>query len=418
MAKKIKIGIIGLGYVGFPLANEFAKKFEVKGFDLSKQRINQLKNNHDSTGEIDNINGSIFLTHNYKDLSDCNYFIVTVPTPVDKSNRPDVSHLQKASADIGEMLKKGDTVIYESTVYPGATEEVCIPILEQKSNYQLNKDFYVGYSPERINPGDKKHRLPDIKKVVSGSNDISCNDIYELYSNIIKAGVHKASSIKVAEASKVIENTQRDINIALMNELAIIFDKLNIDTKEVLDAASTKWNFLPFKPGLVGGHCIGVDPYYLSYKAEIEGYFPEMVLAGRRINNNMSNFVASKFIKLMIDKSIGINKSDVLIMGLTFKENCPDIRNSKVFDLIKDLEKLNINISVYDPNVDQNLKEVEHIKFVSSLESDIYDGLIIAVAHNEFIELGGEKIKSFMKKNSVILDITSSFNKDFFDKRI
>jgi UDP-N-acetyl-D-glucosamine/UDP-N-acetyl-D-galactosamine dehydrogenase len=420
MKKSIKIGVIGLGYVGFPLAHEFSNKFQVKGYDLSVTRVKELQNNIDITGEIDlsNVNQSLSFTNNYKDLSGCNYFIVTVPTPVDESNKPDLTYLEKASNDIAKVIKQGDTVIYESTVYPGATEEVCIPILESISSMKLNKDFFVGYSPERINPGDKEHKLQNIKKVVSGSNEDSCEDIYNLYSSIITAGVHKASSIKVAEASKVIENTQRDINIALMNELAIIFDKLDIDTKEVLDAASTKWNFLPFKPGLVGGHCIGVDPYYLSYKAELEGYWPEIVLAGRRINNNMASFIVSRLIETMIDKSINIKNSQVLVMGLTFKENCPDIRNSKVFDVIYELERLNIKVDVYDPNVDTKHLEVKHINFVSDPKINTYDGLILAVKHKQFIDKGKKNIQSYMKKKSAIFDVTSSFNKDFSDKRL
>jgi UDP-N-acetyl-D-galactosamine dehydrogenase len=352
-------------------------------------------------------------------MADCNIFIVTVPTPVDESNRPDMKFLKMASDDIGSYLKKDDIVIFESTVYPGATEEVCVPVLEQKSQLKFNSEFFVGYSPERINPGDKEHRLPTIKKVVSGSNDKTLEIIYHLYSQIITAGVFKASSIKVAEAAKVIENTQRDINIALMNELALIFDVLKIDTSDVLAAASTKWNFLPFKPGLVGGHCIGVDPYYLSFKAEQEGYWPEIVLAGRRLNNKMAEFVASKLVKNMIKKSIKINNANVLVMGLTFKENCPDIRNSKVFDVISELKSYNINVDVFDPNVDSSLHELDDINLVEDPLNNHYDGLIFCVKHKEFIsDENINKFTTYCKKNSAIYDVTSSLPILEIDERL
>tara|TARA_A100001388_G_C28774832_1_gene506637 strand:+ start:5319 stop:6596 length:1278 start_codon:yes stop_codon:yes gene_type:complete len=422
-SKKYKICIIGLGYVGLPLAIEFSKKFEVVGFDLSSKRVNELKNFFDSTGEIepktlkDNQENISFFT-NLSEIHDCNIFIITVPTPVDEFNEPDMKYLELASKNVGSILKNNNIVIYESTVYPGATEEICIPILEKESKLKFNKDFYVGYSPERINPGDKEHRLPNIKKITSGSTEESAKIIYELYSKIITAGVYMASSIKVAEAAKVIENTQRDINIALMNELALIFDILGIDTSEVLSAAGTKWNFLPFKPGLVGGHCIGVDPYYLSYKAQKEGYLPEIVLAGRKLNNKMAAFVAAKLVKIMIDKSIEVKNSKVLIMGLTFKENCPDIRNSKVFDVINELELSGISIDVYDPNVDKSLLELRNINLIENLKPNQYDGLIFAVKHKEFLDMGIKKLKKLCKQNCAIYDVTSSFNIPEVDERL
>ena len=422
-SKKYKICVIGLGYVGLPLAIEFSKKFEVVGFDLSSKRVNELKNFFDSTGEIepktlkDNQENISFLTK-LSEIHDCNIFIITVPTPVDEFNEPDMKYLELASKNVGSILKNNNIVIYESTVYPGATEEICIPILEKESQLKFNKDFYVGYSPERINPGDREHRLPNIKKITSGSTEESAKIIYELYSKIITAGVYMASSIKVAEAAKVIENTQRDINIALMNELALIFDILGIDTSEVLSAAGTKWNFLPFKPGLVGGHCIGVDPYYLSYKAQKEGYLPEIVLAGRKLNNKMAAFVAAKLVKIMIDKSIKVKNSKVLIMGLTFKENCPDIRNSKVFDVIKELELSGISIDVYDPNVDKSLIELRNINLIENLKPNQYDGLIFAVKHKEFLDMGIEKLKKLCKQNCAIYDVTSSFNIPEVDERL
>ena len=421
--KKYKICVIGLGYVGLPLAIEFSKKFEVVGFDLSSKRVNELQNLFDSTGEIeaktlkDNQENINFYSE-LSEINGCNIFIITVPTPVDKFNEPDMKYLELASKDVGSKLKNNNIVIYESTVYPGATEEICIPILEKESDLKFNKDFYVGYSPERINPGDKEHRLPNIKKITSGSTEESAKIIHELYSKIITAGVYSASSIKVAEAAKVIENTQRDINIALMNELALIFDILGIDTSEVLSAAGTKWNFLPFKPGLVGGHCIGVDPYYLSYKAQKEGYLPEIVLAGRRLNNKMAAFVAAKLVKIMIDKSIEVKNSKVLIMGLTFKENCPDIRNSKVFDVINELELSGVLVDVYEPNVDKSLLELKNISLIENLKPNQYDGLIFAVKHKEFLDMGINRIKEFCKENCAIYDVTSSFNIPEVDERL
>tara|TARA_B100000965_G_C19600930_1_gene762574 strand:+ start:254 stop:1531 length:1278 start_codon:yes stop_codon:yes gene_type:complete len=419
----LKICVIGLGYVGLPLAIEFSKKFEVVGFDLSSKRVSELNNFDDSTGEIERRvlekhKDKINFYNNFSDINDSNVYIVTVPTPVDESNKPDMKYLELASKDIGTKLKEDDVVVYESTVYPGATEEICVPILEKESGLSLNKDFYVGYSPERINPGDKEHRLPNIKKITSGSSNESAKLIFDMYSKIITAGVYPASSIKVAEAAKVIENTQRDINIALMNELALIFDILNIDTNEVLLAAGTKWNFLPFKPGLVGGHCIGVDPYYLSYKAEKEGYRPEIVLTGRRLNNMMASFVAAKLVKIMIDKSIDVKTSKVLIMGLTFKENCPDIRNSKVFDVINELASSGVSVDVYDPNIDKSLPEVNDINVINNPKNNYYDGLIFAVKHKLFLDIGIENIKNFCKNKSAIYDVTGSFNIPDVDERL
>lgn len=419
-----KIGIIGLGYVGFPLAFEFSKKFDVVGFDLSPRRIKELRDGYDKTNEISRedfepLKQNILLTDNINELKSCNIYIITVPTPVDEANSPDMSHLKQASKSIGSILKKEDIVIYESTVYPGATEEVCVPILESASDLTFNNDFFVGYSPERINPGDKNHTLANIKKLVSASTKESLEKIYFIYSEIIEAGVFKAESIRVAEAAKVIENTQRDINIALMNELAKIFDALDIDTKDVLDAASTKWNFLSFKPGLVGGHCIGVDPYYLSYKAQEVGLNPEVVLSGRRINESMVNFVVEKVERLMNLKSLQLPSSNILVMGLTFKENCPDIRNSKVFDLVKSLKKRGANVEIFDPVLnksdDLDLTEIELLK---NIKKDFYDAIIFCVKHKELLDIGIENIKSMGKKVSVIFDVTSSLPKINVDGRL
>ncbi len=421
MIKDIKIGIIGLGYVGFPLAYEFSKQFEVFGLDISKNRIKQLENNYDITNEIDFSKDSsplIKLTSNLEDLSGCNIFIITVPTPVDASNNPDLTMLKNASNDVGTILKKNDIVIFESTVYPGATEEVCIPLLEKSSSLIFNKDFFVGYSPERINPGDKEHTVRNIKKVISGSTSESTKVIYDLYSSIIDAGVYQAPSIKVAEAAKVIENTQRDINIALMNELAVIFDLLDIDTTEVLEAAGTKWNFLKFHPGLVGGHCIGVDPYYLSYKSQMEGYSPEIVLSGRRLNNSMAKFVASKFINILISKSIDLNNANILIMGLTFKEDCPDIRNSKVFDVINELKIHCKNIDVYDPHVDRSMSDVKKINLVNCPKNNHYDGMIFCVKHKEFFDREQHNINEYLKEVSGVYDVTASLDQSIVDERL
>ena len=405
-----KIAIIGLGYVGLPLAIEFGKKRDVIGFDINKDRIDLLRNNTDPTLEITKkeFAEAIYLNFTIKveDLKECNIFIVTVPTPIDKHKRPDLTSLENSSGTIGSVLKKGDIVIYESTVYPGATEEICVPILEKKSGLIFNKDFYCGYSPERINPGDKKHRVADIKKVTAGSTPEIATEIDKLYQEIIVAGTHKAKSIKVAEAAKVIENTQRDLNIALINELALIFKKLDIDTEAVLEAAGTKWNFLPFRPGLVGGHCIGVDPYYLTHKANEVGYYPEMILAGRRLNDNMGSYVANEVSKLMTKKRIQIVEANILVMGLTFKENCPDHRNTRVIDLIKALKSFKCNVDVYDPWVNKKQVADEYkIQIIDKPLKDKYSAIIIAVAHDEFKKLTVDQIRAYGKDNHILYDI-------------
>ena len=421
--EKLKIAVIGLGYVGLPLAVEFGKKCSVLGFDINKDRINSLKLGRDVTLEVSKseINKSKHLqfTCDQELLSSCNIFIVTVPTPIDKYKRPNLKPLIDASAMIGQSLSKGDVVIYESTVYPGATEEDCVPVLENTANLNFNKDFYVGYSPERINPGDKEHKLKDIKKVTSGSNKAAANFIDKLYKTIITAGTYQAESIKVAEAAKVIENTQRDLNISLINELAIIFNAMDIDTESVLKAAGTKWNFLPFRPGLVGGHCIGVDPYYLTHKAQELGYHPEIILAGRRLNDSMSRFISGEFIKALANKNIKINNANLLVLGLAFKENCPDIRNTKVVDVIAELEEFNCNIDVYDPWVDSKEANATYgIQTIKSLKKGSYDGVLIAVAHKEFADMGIKKIKSFCKSSNVIYDLKYIFDQADIDLRL
>jgi len=408
--KNKKIALIGLGYVGLPLAVEFGKKRNVIGFDINQSRINELKKGIDTTLETtkQELKNAVYLSYttNLEDIKDCSIFIVTVPTPIDKYKRPDLTPLEKSSESVGKILKKGDIVIYESTVYPGATEEVCVPILEQQSGLTFNKDFYCGYSPERINPGDKEHRVTIIKKVTAGSTPEIATEVDNLYLEIIIAGTHKASSIKVAEAAKVIENTQRDVNIALINELALIFNKLDIDTESVLEAAGTKWNFLPFRPGLVGGHCIGVDPYYLTHKAIEVGYNPEMILAGRRLNDNMGSYVADQVSKLMTKKRIHVVDANILIMGLTFKENCPDLRNTRVVDLVKEFEGFNCNVDIYDPwvNKDEAIHEY-NIKPINKPVEGKYDAILLAVAHNEFKALSVEKIRAYGKDNHILYDI-------------
>ena len=409
MKSKI-IALIGLGYVGLPLAVEFGKKRKVIGFDINQSRVDELKRGVDLTLETteQELVDAVYLSYttNIDDIKDCAIYIVTVPTPIDKHKRPDLTPLEKSSETVGIVLKKGDVVIYESTVYPGATEEVCVPILEKQSGLTFNKDFYCGYSPERINPGDKEHRVTTIKKVTAGSTPEIATKVDELYQEIIVAGTHKASSIKVAEAAKVIENTQRDVNIALINELALIFNKLDIDTESVLEAAGTKWNFLPFRPGLVGGHCIGVDPYYLTHKAIEVGYNPEMILAGRRLNDNMGSYVADQVSKLMTKKRIHVVDANVLIMGLTFKENCPDLRNTRVVDLVQEFESFNCNVDVYDPwiNKEEALNEYS-IKPINEPVQGKYDAIILAVAHNEFKEMSVEQIRAYGKDNHVLYDI-------------
>ena len=418
-----KIALIGLGYVGLPLAIEFGKKRDVVGFDINKNRIDELKKGIDVTFETSKkeIKDSINLnfTSNYKDIKNCEIFIITVPTPIKKNNEPDLSALIKASELTGSLLKKNDIVIYESTVYPGATEEVCAPILEKKSRLEFNKDFYCGYSPERINPGDKNHRITDIKKITSGSTPDVADEIDNLYKEIISAGTHKTQSIKIAESAKVIENTQRDLNIALINELTLIFNKLNIDTEAVLEAAGTKWNFLPFRPGLVGGHCIGVDPYYLTHKANKVGYNPEMILAGRKINNNMSKYVVDEVFKAMLKKKISIKNANILIMGLTFKENCPDHRNSQSVILAQSFKKFNCNVEVYDPWINNDEISTQYkIKPIEIPSKNNYDAIVITVAHDIFKKLTSNQIRSFGKKNHVLYDVKYLLKKDDVDGRL
>ena len=421
--KNKKIGVIGLGYVGLPLALEFSKKFPVIGFDINVQRILDLQEGKDFTNEVDIAQlkkvKNIKFSSAIENLHDCNVFIVTVPTPINKNNTPNLGPLISASKTVGGILKKGDVVIYESTVYPGATEEDCLPILEHESGLKLNNDFHIGYSPERINPGDKTHRLPNIMKVTSGSDSKSATFIDNLYNTIITAGTHKAPSIKVAEAAKVIENTQRDLNIALINELAIIFNLMDIDTESVLKAAETKWNFLPFRPGLVGGHCIGVDPYYLTHKSESLGYNPEIILAGRRLNDSMSAFVASQLVKFLAQRGIKINSAKILIMGLSFKEDCPDIRNTKVIDIAHELKEYNCEVSIHDPWVDKREAQKEFsIDLIDSPRMDEYDGIIIAVSHAQFKKMGIKKIRSFGKSEHVIYDLKYLFSSNLVDKRL
>lgn len=406
----VNIGIIGLGYVGLPLAVEFGKKYSTLGFDINTARLAELEAGHDSTLEVSDDElaeaGKLQFSTNLNELKQCNIYIVTVPTPITENRQPDLTPLVKASETIGQVLKPDDIVIYESTVYPGATEEDCVPVLEAVSGLTFNKDFFCGYSPERINPGDKEHRVTNILKVTSGSTPEVAQIVDELYRSIIVAGTHKASSIKVAEAAKVIENTQRDLNIALVNELAIIFNKLDIDTEEVLVAAGTKWNFLPYRPGLVGGHCIGVDPYYLTHKSQAVGYFPDVILAGRRINSGMGAYVAGEMVKAMMKKRIHVNGSRILVMGLTFKENCPDLRNTKVVDIVSELESYGVQVDVYDPWVSVEESQAEYqITPVSETEAGVYDGVVLAVAHEEFKVMGVDKIRSLGKNESVIYDL-------------
>ncbi len=417
------IGVIGLGYVGLPLAVEFGKTIKTIGFDINHYRVEELKSGTDSTLEVtgEELSSAANLTFTDKldDIKACNIYIVTVPTPIDNYKRPDLRPLISASTTVGQVLSKGDIVIYESTVYPGATEEDCVPILEQQSGLTFNKDFFVGYSPERINPGDKEHRVTTIKKVTSGSTPEIAERVDQLYQRIITAGTHKTSSIKVAEAAKVIENTQRDLNIALVNELALIFNKLGIDTLEVLEAAGTKWNFLPFRPGLVGGHCIGVDPYYLTHKAEAIGYIPQVILAGRRINDNMGGYVTGRVVKLMTQKRIHVVDSHVLIMGLTFKENCPDLRNTRVVDIVREFKTYNAQVDVYDPWVDSEEAQHEYgITPVTELKKNHYDAIIIAVAHDQFKQMGETGIKALARENCVIFDVKNLLPKNTVDARL
>lgn len=418
-----KIAIIGLGYVGLPLAVSFGKKTPTVGFDINEHRVEQLKAGIDSTLEVDSEElsqaSNLTFTTDPSDLGACNYIIVTVPTPIDANKQPDMTPLRKASEMIGKVITAGTTVIYESTVYPGATEEVCIPIIEQLSGLTFNQDFYAGYSPERINPGDKQHRLETIVKVTSGSTPEIADEVDALYRTIITAGTHKASSIKVAEAAKVIENTQRDLNIALINELAMIFDRVGIDTEEVLQAAGSKWNFLPFRPGLVGGHCIGVDPYYLTHKAEELGHHPDVILAGRRINDRMGEYVVSRLVKTMLNKQIMVNGAKILLLGITFKENCPDIRNTKVVDIAHELESYHVNLDIYDPWAES--AEVEHeygLSLVDKPTAGQYDAVIGAVAHSQFKEWSNEELRGLCKPNAVIFDLKYMFDKNAVDIRL
>ncbi len=414
------LAIIGLGYVGLPLAVEFGKKYPTIGFDINAKRIEELQKGYDRTLEVSSKElqeaKNLFFTTSIEDIKDANIYIVTVPTPIDKHKNPDLTPLIMASRTVGRVLKKGDIVIYESTVYPGCTEEVCVPELERESGLKFNEDFFCGYSPERINPGDKKHRLPNIKKVTSGSTPEVARRVDELYKSIITAGTHLAPSIKVAEAAKVIENAQRDINIAFVNELALIFDRLGIDTLDVLEAAGTKWNFLPFRPGLVGGHCIGVDPYYLAYKAKEVGYHPQIILAGRRTNDEMGIFVANKVVKLLIHKGHKVKGSRALILGITFKENCPDIRNSRVIDVIRELQEFGIAVDVYDPWADPEevKREYDLDLLASKPDFKAYDSVILAVAHEEFRKLPYEEIPN----RSVVFDIKGALPRHIVDKRL
>jgi UDP-N-acetyl-D-galactosamine dehydrogenase len=421
--ENVKLGIIGLGYVGLPLAVEFGKKYPTLGFDINTKRVGELKQGHDFTLEVssEELADSEYISYSadVDDLKNCNIYIVTVPTPIDKHKQPDLTPLIKASAMLAKVINKGDIVIYESTVYPGATEDVCLPEIERHSDLIFNQDFYAGYSPERINPGDKEHRVTNILKVTSGSTPQVAEFIDSLYKSIITAGTYQASSIQVAEAAKVIENTQRDLNIALINELAVIFNKLNIDTEEVLKAAGTKWNFLPFRPGLVGGHCIGVDPYYLTHKAQSIGYNPEVILAGRRINDAMGEYVVSRLVKTMLKRKLPVNGANVLVMGLTFKENCPDVRNTKVVDIISELAEFDINVDVYDPWVNpEEAKQEYNVELISAPKSNCYDAVIFAVAHNEFKALTAAEIKALMKENHVIYDLKYMLDIDLADIRL
>jgi UDP-N-acetyl-D-galactosamine dehydrogenase len=421
--RNLKIGVIGLGYVGLPLAVEFGKRYATVGFDIKPERIRELEAGRDSTLEVTRAElkeaDRLVYTSDLKDLKRCRVYIVTVPTPIDEYKRPDLTPLVKASESVGRVLKKGDVVVYESTVYPGCTEEVCVPVLERLSGLTFNRDFYCGYSPERINPGDKEHRLTTIKKVTAGSTPEASEFVDALYRSIVRAGTHRASSIRVAEAAKVIENTQRDVNIALINELALIFNRLGIDTQEVLEAAGSKWNFLPFRPGLVGGHCIGVDPYYLTHKAQEIGYHPEMILAGRRLNDNMGLYVASEILKLMTAKRIHVKGARVLVMGMTFKENCPDLRNSKVIDVVRELGKFGAKVDVHDPWVKPAEARHEYgIRPVATPRKGTYDAVVMAVAHRQFRELGVREVRRFAKKHHVLYDIKHVFRRAEADGRL
>jgi UDP-N-acetyl-D-glucosamine/UDP-N-acetyl-D-galactosamine dehydrogenase len=421
--ENVKLGIIGLGYVGLPLAVEFGKRFSVIGFDISTTRIAELRAGNDHTLEVPAAELAaarhLRFSDQQSELARCDVYIVTVPTPVDAAKRPDFTPLIRASETVGKLLRPGNVVIYESTVYPGATEEVCVPVLERASGLRFNLDFFAGYSPERINPGDHQRRLTTIRKVTAGSTRETAEFVDALYASIITAGTHRAASIKVAEAAKVIENTQRDLNIALVNELALIFNRLGIDTLEVLEAAGTKWNFLPFRPGLVGGHCIGVDPYYLTHKAQEVGYHPEVILAGRRINDGMGAYVADQVIRLLAKRGINLVGARVLVLGLTFKENCPDLRNTRVVDIVAELAQYHVNVDVYDPWIDRAEAEREYdIRPVAQPEPGSYDAVVLAVAHKQFLELGPEKIRSFGRTPSILYDVKSALPRASVDGRL
>jgi UDP-N-acetyl-D-galactosamine dehydrogenase len=423
LTKNTSLAVIGLGYVGLPLAVEFGKKRRVIGFDIDFKRITELKEGHDRTLETEpeELLSATFLsfTASPGDLSSCSVYIVTVPTPIDEHKRPDLTPLIKASETIGKVLKVGDIVIYESTVYPGATEEDCVPILEKVSGLVFNRDFYCGYSPERINPGDKEHRLHNIKKITAGSTPEVADVVDSLYNEIITVGTHRAPSIRVAEAAKIIENTQRDVNIALINELAVIFNKMGIDTEAVLQAAGSKWNFLPFRPGLVGGHCIGVDPYYLTHKAQAIGYHPEIILAGRRLNDGMGAYVVSQLVKAMNKRRVRVDGARVLVMGFAFKENCPDLRNTRVIDIVKELKEYSVQVDVYDPWVDSNAVLQEFgITPISSPQQQVYDGIILAVAHRQFRAMGAAAIRAFGKGEHVMFDLKYLFGREESDLRL
>lgn len=421
--QNLQIGIIGLGYVGLPLAVEFGKILPTHGFDIDPNRLEELKNGVDRTLEVTKTeladSSNLKFTNNADDLKVCTVYIVTVPTPIDNQKVPDLSAIKQASKIVGSILSKGDIVIYESTVYPGLTEDICVPILESISKLKFNSEFFAGYSPERINPGDKKHRLTNIKKVTSGSTPEVAEFVDQLYRNIISAGTHKASSIKVAEAAKVIENTQRDVNIALINELSLIFNRLNIDTLEVLEAAGTKWNFLPFRPGLVGGHCIGVDPYYLTHKAQEIGYNPEVITSGRRINDGMGPYIAESVIKLMTKKKIHVVDAKILILGFTFKENCPDIRNTRVIDIVREFNSYHALIDIYDPWININKAEHEYnVPFLTKFPTYKYDAIILAVNHNQFIEMGTHEMHALGKENHILYDVKNVLPKHEVDGRL
>tara|TARA_R110002020_G_scaffold129006_5_gene289059 strand:+ start:4957 stop:6231 length:1275 start_codon:yes stop_codon:yes gene_type:complete len=421
--ENLKVAVIGLGYVGLPLAVEFGKSHSVVGFDIYEKRVKELKNGFDFTLEVSETElreaSQLFFSSNVKEIEDCNVYIVTVPTPIDDNNAPDLTPLRKASAMLATVIKQGDVVIYESTVYPGATEEVCIPVIEKGSGLKFNEDFYAGYSPERINPGDKVNTLTKIKKITSGSTPEVAKFVDELYSSIITAGTHLASSIKVAEAAKVIENTQRDLNIAIINEFAKIFNILGIDSQEVLEAAGTKWNFLPFKPGLVGGHCISVDPYYLTYKAKEVGYQPEVILAGRRINDGMGQYTATQLVKAVSRKKIHIDEARVLVLGFTFKGDCPDVRNTKIIDMVKELESFNMHVDIYDSWANsEEVQEEYGLKLEADLIEGVYDAIVLAVDHSEFKEWGAEKIRSFGKEKHVLYDVKHVLPKVESDLRL